>query len=59
MALYGLTDPFWKEMELLLEGRRRPFIEKRTKRMRNLILMCLIGFLNYCNLIKMNDIQFS
>lgn len=35
MALYGLTDPFWKEVELLLEGGKKPFIDRRTKRMRS------------------------
>lgn len=59
MALYGLTDPFWKEIEVLLEGWKKPFAKRRTKRMRSPILMCLIGFLNDCHLIKMDGINFS
>ena len=41
-------------MELLCEEEKRPFIKSRTKRMSNHILMCLIGFLNDCHLIKMD-----
>ncbi len=59
MALYGLTDPFWKDIKLIWEGGKRPFIERRTKRMRSRILMCLMGFLNDCHLIKMDGINFS
>jgi len=59
MALYGLTDPFWMEMEFLWEEAKRPFIKRRTKRMRSIILMCLIGFLNDCHLIEMDGMNFS
>lgn len=36
MAFNGLTDPFWNDMELLWEEGKKPFIERRAKRMRSL-----------------------
>lgn len=46
-------------MEVLCEEEKSPFIEGRTKRMSSLMLMCLIGFLNDCHLIKTDGINFS